>query len=72
MSSIGVVQLFVAAYARSGEMLFEEYYKSRPGETMTQALDWGIARAVTITSCKLVPLSSSSRLSMYRVVDPST
>ncbi|MGF0237176.1 hypothetical protein ACQR3P_30555 [Rhodococcus sp. IEGM1300] len=46
-------------------MKFEEYYKDRVDETMTQALEWGIERALTLTSSKLMPLSSSPTLSVY-------
>lgn len=67
-SSTGAVQLFVGAYSGSGEMMFEEYYKACPGETMTQALEWGISRVVTLTCSKLVPLASTPRLSIYRNV----
>ncbi|MFJ3366543.1 hypothetical protein [Pseudomonas sp. NPDC086251] len=45
MSRSGTVQLFLGGYAESGEMIFEEYYKDRVGETMTAALNWGYARA---------------------------
>lgn len=39
--------------------MLEEYYKDRPGETMSQALELGISRVVTLTSSQLVPLSST-------------
>ncbi|KAA0983265.1 MULTISPECIES: hypothetical protein [unclassified Pseudomonas] len=65
-SATGAVQLFVGAYFGSGEMMFEEYYKSRPGETMTQALEWGVNRAMILTSTKLIPLPSTARLGVYR------
>jgi hypothetical protein len=45
MSRSGTVQLFVGGYAENGVMIFEEYYKERAGETMTVALNWGVARA---------------------------
>lgn len=38
-------QLFVGAYGKQGELIFEESYSDRPGETMTQAMEWGIAHA---------------------------
>lgn len=45
MSSEGAVQLFVGVYGVKGMMLFEESYDSRPGETMTKAVEWGLERA---------------------------
>lgn len=39
------VQLFVGVYAADNAMLFEEFYESRVGETMTQAAEWGASRA---------------------------
>lgn len=38
-------QLFIGVYGEKGVMLFEEIYESRPGETMTQAIEWGVQRA---------------------------
>lgn len=64
-SRTGVVQLFIGVYLGSGAMKFEEYYKDRVDESMTQALEWGIERALTLTSSKLMPLSSSPTLSVY-------
>jgi hypothetical protein len=45
LSSEGVTQLFIGVYAPAGMPLLEEAYDSRPHETMTQALDWGVRRA---------------------------
>ncbi|WP_296255552.1 MULTISPECIES: hypothetical protein [unclassified Pseudomonas] len=39
------VQLFVGVYGAKGIMLFEEVYDSPPGETMTQAIEWGVDQA---------------------------
>ncbi|MEW5697617.1 hypothetical protein [Pseudomonas synxantha] len=44
-SSTGAVQLFLGLYAPKGIMIFEESFDSRPGQTMTQAMEWGISRA---------------------------
>ena len=44
-SRAGKVQLFIGGYDSDGRMVFEEYYKERPGQTMTSALEWGVARA---------------------------
>ncbi|MCO7513829.1 hypothetical protein NJF44_08990 [Pseudomonas guariconensis] len=45
LSRLGATQLFLGLYARGGKALVEEYYPSRPGETMTRALVWGVERA---------------------------
>ncbi len=44
MSQTGATQLFVGVYGVKGMMIFEEAFDSRPGETMTQAMKWGIER----------------------------
>lgn len=44
-STLGKTQLFLGAYGPKGVMLFEEAFDSRPGETMTMALEWGLNRA---------------------------
>ena len=45
LSRVGATQLFLGLYARDGKALLGEYYPSRPGETMTRALVWGVDRA---------------------------
>ena len=45
LSRVGATQLFLGLYARGGKALLEEYYPSRPGETMTRARGWGVDRA---------------------------
>ncbi len=67
-SRTGTVQLFVSAYSGSGSILFEEYYKERPGESMTTALAFGVARAMMLTATKLSPIPSTMRLGIYRNV----
>lgn len=44
MSQAGATQLFIGVYGIKGMMIFEEAFDSRPGETMTQAMKWGIER----------------------------
>ncbi|RDL13469.1 hypothetical protein [Pseudomonas jessenii] len=44
-SRTGETQLFLGVYGQHGAMLLEESFDSRPGETMTQAMTWGLARA---------------------------
>ncbi|MCJ2375130.1 MULTISPECIES: hypothetical protein [Pseudomonas] len=41
-STTGSVGLFIGIYCPDGTMLFEESFDSRPGQTMTQASDWGM------------------------------
>ncbi|WCM49030.1 hypothetical protein OH720_18665 [Pseudomonas sp. WJP1] len=45
LSQKGDTQLFIGVYSEQGTRLFEEAYLSRPGETMTQAMEWGIQHA---------------------------
>jgi hypothetical protein len=46
-------QLFIGGYGERGAMLFEEVYDSRPGESMTQAIAWGSARAKELLGSKI-------------------
>ena len=45
LSRTGNTQLFIGVYAGTGMALHEEAYLSRPGESMTRALAWGVGRA---------------------------
>jgi hypothetical protein len=45
LSKAGVTQLFFGVYDKEGTMLREESFDSRPGETMTQAMEWGVVSA---------------------------
>ena len=45
LSRTGSTQMFMGVYAGSGLALLEESYNTRPGETMTRALAWGVGRA---------------------------
>nr|WP_330105843.1 hypothetical protein [Pseudomonas sp. 147P] len=45
LSRIGATQLFIGVYSAGGALMFEETYDSRPGESMTRAMNWGTARA---------------------------
>nr|WP_252959728.1 hypothetical protein [Pseudomonas simiae] len=44
MSALGATQLFIGVYGVKGMMLFEEAFDARSGETMTQAMKWGLER----------------------------
>lgn len=45
LSKEGSTQMFIGVYASGGMSLFEEACDSRPGESMTRALAWGVGRA---------------------------
>ncbi|WP_281869825.1 hypothetical protein [Pseudomonas sp. BR1R-5] len=45
LSRTGNTQMFIGVYAPSGAALHEEAFDSRPGESMTRALAWGVGRA---------------------------
>lgn len=50
LSRTGATQLFLGIYTPSGVALHEEAFDARPGESMTRALAWGVARARAIAS----------------------
>lgn len=45
LSRTGSTQLFIGVYAPGGLPILEEAFDSRPGESMTRALVWGVGRA---------------------------
>lgn len=45
LSRIGATQMFIGVYGPSGALIHEESFDSRPGETMTRAMAWGVGRA---------------------------
>ena len=45
LSPTGSTQMFIGVYAASGMALHEEALDSRPGESMTRALAWGVGCA---------------------------
>lgn len=45
LSRTGNTQLFIGVYAGTGMALHEEGFDTRPGESMTRALAWGVGRA---------------------------
>ncbi|QHG65536.1 hypothetical protein [Pseudomonas putida] len=45
LSRTGNTQMFIGVYAGCGMALHEEAFASRPGESMTQALAWGVGQA---------------------------
>jgi hypothetical protein len=60
LSRLGATQLFLGVYAGNGRAVLEEYYPSRPGETMTRALVWGVERARALATGAL-PLPTVSQ-----------
>ncbi|MFJ4430667.1 hypothetical protein ACIPZG_06815 [Pseudomonas sp. NPDC089395] len=50
LSRTGNTQMFIGVYAASGMVLHEEAFDSRPGESMTRALAWGVGRARCLAS----------------------
>ena len=45
LSMTGQTQMFIGVYSPQGTALHEEAFDSRPGESMTRALAWGVGRA---------------------------
>ncbi|WP_446437125.1 hypothetical protein [Pseudomonas sp. 910_23] len=45
LSLLGRTQLFIGVYGAKGAMISEEAFDSLPGQTMTQALAWGLGQA---------------------------
>ncbi len=58
LSRTGATQLFIGVYGASGLALYEEAYASRPGESMTRALAWGVGRARHVAG-ELAPVVSA-------------
>lgn len=50
LSRVGTTQLFLGIYSVDGTMIQEEGYDSRPGESMTKAMVWGVQRARRLAS----------------------
>lgn len=50
LSRTGNTQLFIGVYAPSGMALHEEAFDSRPNESMTRAMAWGVGRARRLAS----------------------
>jgi hypothetical protein len=44
-SSAGVTQLFIGVYSSDGVAVLEIAYDARPGQTVTEALAWGVAQS---------------------------
>lgn len=50
LSRTGNTQMFIGVYAPKGAAIHEEAFDSRPGESMTRALVWGVSRARQIAT----------------------
>ncbi|MHA6195569.1 hypothetical protein ACX3YG_14485 [Pseudomonas wadenswilerensis] len=55
LSRTGNTQMFIGVYSPSGEACHEESFDSRPGESMTRALGWGVLRARDLAGCSIEP-----------------
>ncbi|MFK3815706.1 hypothetical protein ACI2KG_03720 [Pseudomonas sp. NPDC089407] len=53
LSRTGQTQMFIGVYAGCGMALHEEAFNSRPGESMTRALAWGVGRARRLATDQL-------------------
>ncbi|MFK8332360.1 hypothetical protein M2D63_020360 [Pseudomonas sp. BJa5] len=58
LSRTGATQLFLGIYTAHGKAMIEEYYHSRPGETMSRAMVWGVDRARALLT-GLLPLEQA-------------
>lgn len=56
LSRTGTTQLFLGVYAPDGIALHEEAFDSRPGESMSRALAWGVGRARWVVSEGAAPV----------------
>lgn len=59
LSRVGATQLFIGLYRKDGSRFKEEAYGTRPGQSMTTALLWGVARAREIASSQFIPDAAS-------------
>ncbi|WP_232111610.1 hypothetical protein [Pseudomonas guariconensis] len=61
LSRTGATQMFIGVYAPKGMALFEEAFDTRPGESMTRALAWGVGRAREVAAKDNVDLCECAR-----------
>ncbi|EJN32140.1 hypothetical protein PMI38_05119 [Pseudomonas sp. GM84] len=63
LSRTGGTQMFIGVYAPAGMALHEEAFDSRPGESMTRAMAWGVgyARKLATKSHEADALAASGR-----------
>ena len=52
LSRTGATQMFIGVYAKEGQALFEEAFDNCPGDTMSRALVWGVAKAKEVAVFK--------------------
>ncbi|MEN5301125.1 MULTISPECIES: hypothetical protein [unclassified Pseudomonas] len=50
LSRTGATQLFIGVYRADGSVLYERFYRQRPGETMSRAMVWGVEHARRVAS----------------------
>lgn len=65
LSRTGNTQMFIGVYAPSGVPLNEEAFDSRPGESMTRALAWGVRHARRF-ACETSSIKSRSAMARGR------
>lgn len=53
LSRTGNTQLFIGIYAAEGQALHEEAFDSRPGESMSKALAFGVVHARRLAATRL-------------------
>ncbi|MHA7115935.1 hypothetical protein ACX0KM_17510 [Pseudomonas promysalinigenes] len=56
LSRTGDTQMFIGVYAGTGMALHEEAFDTRPGESMTRALAWGVGRARCLATERHQPI----------------
>jgi hypothetical protein len=66
LSQNSEAQLFIGIYDGQGSMLFEDAFLSRPGESMSQAMEWGIRRAKEVVVSLDAPAAASQPESLPR------
>lgn len=60
LSRTGQTQMFIGVYAPQGMAVHEEAFDSRPGESMTRAMAWGVGRARRIATEGLPAVTSKA------------
>ena len=66
LSRAGETQLFIGIYASDGMALHEESDNSRPRESMTRVLAWGVGRARELAGAVGVSASRSASSGLRR------
>lgn len=59
LSRVGATQMFIGLYGQDGDVLHEEAYETRPGQSMTTAMLRGVARAREIADSASAPVQAT-------------